>query len=75
MHRVFFATLIVASKYLNDSSPKNVHWAAYAVETYDLVEINLMERQLLHLLDFDLRFTEEEACFHFAPFMTSSTLR
>lgn len=29
-----------------------------------------MERQLLYFLDFDLRFDEEEACIHFAPFLT-----
>lgn len=29
-HRVFLATLIVTAKYLNDSSPKNKYWTAYA---------------------------------------------
>ncbi|OAX36246.1 hypothetical protein K503DRAFT_695472, partial [Rhizopogon vinicolor AM-OR11-026] len=67
-HRVFLATLIVASKYLNDSSPKNKHWAAYA-EHFDLSEVNLMEEQLLYILGYDLRFDEREACAHFAPFM------
>ncbi|KIO03078.1 hypothetical protein M404DRAFT_146447, partial [Pisolithus tinctorius Marx 270] len=67
-HRVFLAALIVASKYLNDSSPKNKHWAAYAA-IFDLAEVNLMEKQLLFLLDYDLDFDEEEACKHFAPFM------
>ncbi|KZS92624.1 hypothetical protein SISNIDRAFT_412178, partial [Sistotremastrum niveocremeum HHB9708] len=67
-HRVFLATLIVAAKYLNDSSPKNKHWAIYA-GVFDTAEINLMERQLLFLLDFDLRFTEGEACDAFKTFM------
>ncbi|ETW84417.1 hypothetical protein HETIRDRAFT_314413, partial [Heterobasidion irregulare TC 32-1] len=67
-HRVFLATLIVAAKYLNDSSPKNKHWAAYA-RIFDIAEINLMEKQLLFLLDYDLRFDEAEACAFFAPFM------
>ena len=62
------ATLIVAAKYINDSSPKNKHWAAYA-KLFDIAEINLMETQLLFLLDFDLHFDEEEACVHFSPFM------
>ena len=69
-HRVFLATLIVTAKYLNDSSPKNSHWANHAV-MFDTVEINLMEKQLLYLLDYDLRFDEEEACKIFAPFMSS----
>ncbi|EKM59549.1 uncharacterized protein PHACADRAFT_87144, partial [Phanerochaete carnosa HHB-10118-sp] len=67
-HRVFLATLIVAAKYLNDSSPKNKHWAGFA-KLFDPAEINLMEKQLLFLLDYDLRFDETEATNHFAPFM------
>ncbi|KIM84000.1 hypothetical protein PILCRDRAFT_34919, partial [Piloderma croceum F 1598] len=67
-HRVFLATLIVAAKYVNDSSPKNKHWAIYA-ELFSIAEINLMETQLLFLLDFDLHFDEQEACVHFGPFM------
>lgn len=67
-HRVFLATMIVAAKYLNDSSPKNKHWASFA-KIFDPAEINLMEKQLLFLLDYDLRFDEAEAIAHFAPFM------
>lgn len=70
-HRVFLATLIVAAKYLNDSAPKNNHWASYA-ELFDPAEINLMEKQLLYLLDYDLRFDEPQAITHFAPFMRRS---
>ena len=69
-HRVFLATLIVTAKYLNDSSPKNSHWAGYAV-LFDTAEINLMEKQLLYLLDYDLRFDELEVCAAFAPFMSA----
>ena len=69
-HRVFLATLIVTAKYLNDSSPKNMHWATYAV-LFEVAEINLMEKQLLYLLDYDLRFDEFEACTAFAPFMSA----
>ncbi|KIM60764.1 hypothetical protein SCLCIDRAFT_97803, partial [Scleroderma citrinum Foug A] len=67
-HRVFLAALILASKYLNDSSPRNKHWATYAI-LFDIAEVNLMETQLLCLLDYDLRFDEGEACEYFAPFM------
>lgn len=66
---MFLATLIVAAKYLNDSSPKNKHWAGFA-KLFDPAEINLMEKQLLFLLDYDLRFEEAEAIHHFAPFMS-----
>ncbi|KAJ3524530.1 hypothetical protein NM688_g8543 [Phlebia brevispora] len=71
-HRVFLATLIAAAKYLNDSSPKNKHWAAFA-QLFDPAEINLMEKQLLFLLDYDLRFDEAEAIKHFTPFLEKRT--
>ncbi|KAI0009147.1 cyclin [Xylariaceae sp. FL0662B] len=66
-HRIFLATLILAAKYLNDSSPKNKHWASYSHVRSDCysfgfsrTEVNLMEKQLLFLLDWDLRITEED---------------
>ncbi|GAA6001252.1 hypothetical protein JCM10207_007487 [Rhodosporidiobolus poonsookiae] len=67
-HRVFLATLITAAKYLNDSSPKNKHWTRYAA-IFPQAEVNLMERQLLFLLDFDLRMDEQELLTHFEPFL------
>ncbi|KDE03290.1 hypothetical protein MVLG_06220 [Microbotryum lychnidis-dioicae p1A1 Lamole] len=70
-HRVFLATLIVAAKYLNDSSPKNKHWQRYAA-IFPIAEVNLMERQLLFLLEFDLRTDDQELCDHFAPFLSHS---
>ncbi|KAJ7590625.1 hypothetical protein C8J56DRAFT_538331 [Mycena floridula] len=69
-HRVFLAALIAAAKYLNDSSPRNVHWQRYA-QIFDLRQINVMEYQLLFILDYDLRFDELEACAYFAPFMST----
>lgn len=66
-HRVFLATLIVAAKYLNDSSPKNKHWTRYGA-LFAQAEVNLMEKQLLYLLDYDLRIDEDELLFHFSPF-------
>jgi hypothetical protein len=67
-HRVFLATLIVTAKYLNDSSPKNKYWSTYSV-LFGVKEINLMEQQLLILLDYDLRFAEEDMCRLLAPFL------
>ncbi|KAH7105279.1 hypothetical protein BKA62DRAFT_689229 [Auriculariales sp. MPI-PUGE-AT-0066] len=72
-HRVFLAALIVAAKYLNDSSPKNKHWANYA-GIFERDEINLMEKQLVFLLDFNLRFSEDEAILYFRPFMRGGAL-
>ncbi|KAK0709959.1 hypothetical protein B0T26DRAFT_652254 [Lasiosphaeria miniovina] len=66
-HRIFLASLILAAKYLNDSSPKNKHWASYSnIHTsaysfgFTRTEVNLMEKQLLFLLDWDLRISEED---------------
>lgn len=75
VHRIFLASLILAAKNLNDSSPKNKHWARYTpVKGYEgfgfaLPEVNLMERQLLFLLDWDTRVTEADLLEHFEPFL------
>lgn len=75
VHRIFLAALILAAKYLNDSSPKNKHWARYScVRGYEgfgfsVTEVNLMEKQLLFLLDWDLRVTHEDLLTHLAPFL------
>lgn len=62
------ATLIIAAKYLNDSCPKNIHWAKYT-GYFGVFEITKAEIELLAILDYDLRFDEAETCYHFAPFM------
>ncbi|KAK4190889.1 cyclin-U4-1 [Podospora australis] len=66
-HRIFLAALILSAKYLNDSSPKNKHWANYSYLSthaynfgFSRTEVNLMEKQLLYLLDWDLRISEED---------------
>jgi PHO85 cyclin-1 len=75
VHRIFLASLILAAKNLNDSSPKNKHWARYtSVRGYDnfgfsITEVNLMEKQLLFLLDWDLRINPEDLYEHLEPFL------
>ncbi|KAL7938672.1 cyclin [Trichoderma chlorosporum] len=66
-HRIFLAALILSAKYLNDSSPKNKHWANYTHMNTDYysfgftrTEVNLMEKQLLFLLEWELRITEHD---------------
>ncbi|KAK8844670.1 hypothetical protein IAR55_006519 [Kwoniella newhampshirensis] len=66
-HRVFLAVLICAAKYLNDSSPKNMHWQKYG-RFFSLAEVNLMEKQLLYLLDYNLRVEEPELIEHLRDF-------
>ncbi len=48
VHRIFLAALILSAKFLNDSSPKNKHWAEYSHVRgfepfgYSRTEVNLM---------------------------------
>ena len=75
VHRIFLAALILTAKFLNDSSPKNKHWSEYShVRAYEgfgfsRTEVNLMEKQLLYLLDWDLNISHADLCFHFEPFL------
>src|SRR5262245_28913418 len=62
--------LVVAAKYLNDSAPRNKHWEKYGVY-FNNAQINSMERQVLFLLDYDLRFNEFEMCMILTPFANS----
>ncbi|KAF2009226.1 cyclin [Aaosphaeria arxii CBS 175.79] len=81
VHRIFLASLILAAKNLNDSSPKNKHWARYsAVQGYEnfgfsITEVNLMEKQLLFLLDWDLRINENDLYFHLEHFLSPIRVR
>lgn len=69
-HRVFLACLIMAAKNLNDCSPKNKYWARYTQGLFSIQEVNLMEKQLLYLLDWDLRVSEDDLIQHFQPFLS-----
>ncbi|KAH6723928.1 hypothetical protein BKA61DRAFT_18105 [Leptodontidium sp. MPI-SDFR-AT-0119] len=75
VHRIFLAALILSAKFLNDSSPKNKHWAEYTkvrgYETFGFsrTEVNLMEKQLLFLLDWDLNISEDDLYTHLDPFL------
>lgn len=74
LHRIFLATLILSAKYLNDSSPKNKHWANYSNlrqnSGFELMEVNLMEMQLLELLDWDLRVSNKDLFRNLDPFLS-----
>ncbi len=66
-HRILLGSLILAAKYLNDSSFKNKDWATCSIIStpafhfgFGLTDVNLMERELLSLLDWDLRITEND---------------
>lgn len=68
-HRIFLSCLILASKFHNDSSPKNVHWATYTDGLFSLKDVNLMERQLLYLLNWDIRVSNEDMIQHLSKFL------
>jgi hypothetical protein len=59
-HRIFLATLIIASKYIHDSAIKNKYWVNYACQLFSGSEINLMEKQLLQLLDYNIEINDFE---------------
>ncbi|KAJ3327284.1 hypothetical protein HDU76_012076 [Blyttiomyces sp. JEL0837] len=57
-HRIFLASVVVACKYLHDHPIKNKSWSAHTQHRFSLAEINLMERQFLYLIDFDLELQD-----------------
>ncbi|KAI8871909.1 hypothetical protein GQ42DRAFT_110832, partial [Ramicandelaber brevisporus] len=59
-HRIFLAAMVVASKYFNDVTAKNKYWARHAGGVFSTIEVNLMEKQLLALLGYNLRIEQEE---------------
>ena len=69
-HRVFLSCLILASKFHNDSSPKNVHWAKYTDGLFSLKDVNLMERQLLFLLNWNVKVSNDDMVTHLGKLLT-----
>ncbi|KAI7888696.1 uncharacterized protein EV154DRAFT_517019 [Mucor mucedo] len=72
-HRIFLATLIVTSKALHDTSPKNKHWAKYAAY-FTLSEINLMEKQLLSLMNYHVSISPAELSNAYYRYKSTSTI-
>ena len=59
LHRVFLGALIVASKYTNDSTLKNIHWAM-VTGTFGKRDIGRIEREFIEVLDWDFAITEAD---------------
>lgn len=75
-HRIFLGSLILASKYLNDAPPINKNWAKYTTITtnyyqfsFSCTEVNLMEKELLALLEWDLHIHENDLYQEFSSFL------
>lgn len=58
VHRVYLASLVVATKFHEDQVYSNAHYAKAG--GVHLKEVNRLERVLLSALDFDLRVSPEE---------------
>ena len=59
VHRVFLGALITASKYTNDSTLKNIHWAMVS-GTFGKRDIGRIEREFIEVLDWDFSVTEAD---------------
>ena len=63
-HRILLGSLILAAKYFNDITFQNKDWVIISTPAhhfgFELTDVNLMERELLSLLDWDLRITEDD---------------
>ncbi|EMD38255.1 hypothetical protein CERSUDRAFT_113418 [Gelatoporia subvermispora B] len=67
--RVFLGALIVANKYVNDSTLKNVHWAL-CTGVFGKRDIGRIEREFLDVLDFELGVQESDILSHHAVIMS-----
>ncbi|KAF9643494.1 hypothetical protein BDM02DRAFT_1443294 [Thelephora ganbajun] len=59
LHRVFLGALMLASKFTNDSTLQNVHWAI-ATGIFGKRDVGRIEREFLEVLDWDLTVTEND---------------
>ncbi|KAI8610083.1 hypothetical protein BC830DRAFT_1147406, partial [Chytriomyces sp. MP71] len=59
-HRLFLASLILAAKYINDKTYKNRSWVSFTDGLFPSSEINLMERQFLNIVDFNVSFSDAD---------------
>ncbi|KAJ3378086.1 hypothetical protein HDU92_007670 [Lobulomyces angularis] len=59
-YRLFLASIITAHKFLDDNSYKNKLWSDLNGKLFSCKDINLMERQFLSMLDYNLMVSQEE---------------
>ncbi|KAF7340294.1 Cyclin N-terminal domain-containing protein [Mycena venus] len=63
LERVFLGALVVASKYTQDSTLKNVHWALIT-GLFSKRDVGRVEREFLDVLDWELGVTEVDILAH-----------
>ncbi|KAJ7713938.1 hypothetical protein B0H16DRAFT_1341022, partial [Mycena metata] len=72
LERVFLGALIVASKYTNDSTLKNVHWAL-CTGVFGKRDVGRIEREFLEVLDWELGIHEGDLLAHYEGVLAAST--
>jgi hypothetical protein len=60
---VFLGAIILASKYTNDSTMKNIHWAI-CTGVFGKRDVGRIEREFIDVLNWDLSFTEADILDH-----------
>lgn len=68
-HRIFLSALILSAKSLNDSSPLNKHWTKYTDGLLNIDEVNMAERELINLLNWNVNIYEEDLIIALQPFL------
>ncbi|KAF7310229.1 Cyclin N-terminal domain-containing protein [Mycena indigotica] len=63
LERVFLGALIVASKYTNDSTLKNIHWAL-CTGVFGKRDVGRIEREMLEVLNWELAIKEADLLAH-----------
>nr|GAT57050.1 predicted protein [Mycena chlorophos] len=68
LERVFLGAIIAASKYTNDSTLKNVHWAL-CTGVFGKRDVGRIEREFLEVLDWELGVKEADLLAHHQALM------
>ncbi|KAJ7268085.1 hypothetical protein B0H12DRAFT_93405 [Mycena haematopus] len=71
LERVFLGALIVAAKYTNDSTLKNVHWAL-CTGVFGKRDVGRIEREFLDVLDWELGVGEADLLAHHEGLIAAS---
>jgi flagellar biosynthesis/type III secretory pathway chaperone len=74
-HRIFLSSLILSAKSLNDSSPLNKHWQKYTNNLLSLRDINLAEKELIGLLNWNLNINQSDLITSLQPFLSKIKLQ
>jgi hypothetical protein len=72
LERVFLGALICASKYTNDSTLKNVHWAL-CTGVFGKRDVGRIEREFLDVLDWELGVREADLLAHHEGLVAAAT--